>query len=243
MSATAERPDPSLGVFETFFVRDRATQALGRHMRRMRRSTERLYGLRPRPDLAARIRAEAARLGDGEHRLRVDARPVGDELRFGFEATPLAPRPELWRLAPLPLAGGYGPDKLVDRGPLQSSAAGGPVALLVDGAGSDAEVLEAAWANVWLLDGDRLITPPCDGRILPGVTRARAIELAPALGLSVSEQPNRLGQLHAATAMMLTSSLQLAAPAVLEGSPEPGPDATAAIARLRTALLAGDWDR
>jgi para-aminobenzoate synthetase / 4-amino-4-deoxychorismate lyase len=242
VSVAPERPDPSLGVFETLFIRDRATQALGRHMRRMRRSTERLYGLLPRPDLAARIRAEAARLGDGEHRLRVDARPVGKELRFTFEATALAPRPALWRLAPLPLAGGYGPDKLVDRGPLQSSAAGGPVALLVDGAGADAEVLEAGWANVWLLDGDRLITPPCDGRILPGVTRARAIELAPAFGLSVSEQPIRLGQLRAA-AMMLTSSLQLAAPAVLEGSPEPGPVAIAAIGRLRAALLAGDWDR
>ena len=44
-------------------------------------------------------------------------------------------------------------------------------------------MLEAAWGNVWLLEGDRLITPPADGRILPGVTRALLLELAPSLGL------------------------------------------------------------
>ena len=236
-------PDRSLGVFETLLVRGRTAQALGAHVARIQRSAQRLYGLLPPADLSAQIRARAAALDEGEHRMRVDARPVGSELRLAFTAAPLAPRRTLWRLAPLALAGGYGPDKLADRGPLTSSASGGPVALLVDGAGADADVLEAAWANVWLLDGERLITPPCDGRILPGVTRARVIELAPALGLGVSEQPIAVARLRTAAAVMLTSSLQLAAPAALEGAGEPGLDAVAAIGRVRAALLAGDWDR
>ncbi len=48
--------------------------------------------------------------------------------------------------------------------------------LLVD---ADGTVLEAAWGNVWVLEGDALLTPPADGRILPGVTRSLLLELAP----------------------------------------------------------------
>jgi para-aminobenzoate synthetase/4-amino-4-deoxychorismate lyase len=231
-------PDASLGVFETLLVRDRAAQALDAHVERLRRSAERLYGLRAPLELPALIRERARQLDDGEHRMRADG-----ALRLEFATTPLAPRPALWRLAPFRFPGGYGPDKLADRGPLTSSVAGGPVALLVDGDGPDADVLEAAWANVWLWDGRRLITPPCDGRILPGVTRARVIEHAPGLGLTVSEQPIRVAQLRSAAAAMLTSSLQLAAPAALHDVAEPGPDAVAVIARVRDALRRRDWDR
>ena len=121
-----------------------------------------------------------------------------------------------------------------------SSASGGPVALLVD---SDpvATVLEAGWANVWLVDSDRLITPPLDGRILPGITRARVIGLAGSLGLSVDELPISLAEARAGQPM-LTSSLQLAAPAAFEDRPDPGQEAVATIAQIRRALLRSDWE-
>jgi para-aminobenzoate synthetase/4-amino-4-deoxychorismate lyase len=241
VTAAPPRPDRSLGVFETLLVRNRAAQAIAAHIERMSGSTERLYGLLPPADVDDRVRARAERLGDGEHRMRVDARPVGRELRLEFETTPLAPRPALWRLTPLALSGGYGPDKLADRGPLESSASGGPVALLVDGAGPDADVLEASWANVWLLDGERLITPPCDGRILPGVTRARVLELAGALGLVVEERPISLSRAGAAP-LMLTSSLQLATPASLADAPPSPPEGTELVARIRAALLSSGWE-
>ena len=80
--------------------------------------------------------------------------------------------------------------------------------LLVD---ADGSVLEAAWANFWILDGRTLITPPADGRLLPGVTRARLLELAPSLGLEACERPISLAQARAAPAALLTSSLALAA--------------------------------
>jgi para-aminobenzoate synthetase/4-amino-4-deoxychorismate lyase len=246
--------DRSLGVFETLLVRDRRVQALDAHVQRLRRSAHRLYGLSAPPELPARIRAHAATLDAGEHRLRVDARPAAGEhrrrvdarpaageLQLTFTTTPLAPRAALWRLTPLPVAGGYGPDKLVDRGPLTSSAAGAPVPLLVDGAGREADVLEAAWANVWLIDGERLITPPCDGRILPGVTRARVLDLAGTAGVRVDERPITLTEARAAP-LMLTSSLQLAAPAALAGAPPPPADATELVARIRSALLSSGWE-
>jgi para-aminobenzoate synthetase/4-amino-4-deoxychorismate lyase len=234
--------DRSLGVFETVLVRDGAVQALGAHLARLRGSTESLYGLAPAGDLRAQIRERAAALGAGEHRLRVDVRPVDSTLDVTFRTGPLPPRPALFRLRPLTLAGGYGAQKLADRGPLagSSSASGGPVALLVDD-GPNAMALEAGWANVWLVVEDQLITPPLDGRILPGVTRARVIGLADSLGLSVDERPISLVQARAGQ-LMLTSSLQLAAPAAFEDGPEPDQDAVATIGRVRHALLETDWD-
>jgi para-aminobenzoate synthetase/4-amino-4-deoxychorismate lyase len=234
--------DPSLGVFETLLARDGAVQALGAHVARLQGSLSSLYGLEPPDDLETRIREQAAALGPGEHRLRVDIGPVPEALDVRFQSGPLPARPELFRLRPLTLAGGYGAHKFTDRGPLTgtSSASGGPVALLID-AGPDPTVLEAAWANVWLVDADQLITPPLDGRILPGITRARVIGLAGSLGLSVDELPISLAQARAGQPM-LTSSLQLAAPAAFEDRPEPGQEAVAAIAQIRRALLETDWE-
>ena len=234
--------DRSLGVFETLLVRDGGVQALGAHLARLRRSTSTLYALQPPQDLETRIRDCAIALGAGEHRLRVDFRPVNDAVDVAFQTGPLAPRPSLFRLRPLAHAGGYGEHKLTGRGPLAgtSSASGGPVALLVDD-DPDATVLEAAWANVWLLDEDRLITPSLDGRILPGVTRARVVGLAGSLGLSVQERPISLAQARVGQ-LMLTSSLQLAAVATFEDGPEPDQAAVATIGRIRRTLLKTGWE-
>jgi para-aminobenzoate synthetase/4-amino-4-deoxychorismate lyase len=234
--------DVSLGVFETLLVRDGAVQALRAHLTRLRGSIASLYGLELPDDLEARIRGRAAAVGVGGHRLRVDIRPVEAGLDVAFQSGPLPPRPELFRLRPLTLAGGYGAHKLADRGPLAgtSSASGGPVALLVDD-DPDATVLEAGWANVWLVDQDRLRTPPLDGRILPGVTRERVIGLAGSLGLSLDQRPISLAQARAGQPM-LTSSLQLAAVAAFEDGPEPDHAAVATIGRIRHALLEAGWE-
>jgi para-aminobenzoate synthetase / 4-amino-4-deoxychorismate lyase len=234
--------DRSLGVYETLLVRAGAVQALGAHLARLRGSIASLYGLGPPGDLEARIRERAAALGAGEHRLRVDIRPVEGTLEVTFQTGALPPRPELFRLQPLTLAGGFGEHKLADRGPLTgtSSASGGPVALLVD-SDPDATVLEAAWANIWLVDEDRLITPPLDGRILPGVTRARVIAQAEPLGLSIAQRPITLRQARAGQPM-LTSSLQLAAAAAFEDAPEPDRGAVATIDQIRRVLLETDWE-
>jgi para-aminobenzoate synthetase/4-amino-4-deoxychorismate lyase len=64
-------------------------------------------------------------------------------------------------------------------------------------------VLEAAHANVWIREGGALITPPADGRILPGITRAVLLAQAP----SAREEPVELARLMRAEQIFLTSSI------------------------------------
>ena len=74
--------------------------------------------------------------------------------------------------------GGLGEHKWADRRLLDRVAAKlprGELPLLLDGDGS---VLEASRASVFAILGERLLTPPTDGRILPSIARAQAIETA-----------------------------------------------------------------
>ena len=90
-------------------------------------------------------------------------------------------------------------------------------------------MLEAAWANVWIVDpGGTLVTPPADGRILPGITRGR---LLAAPHLKTREEPIALAELERAAAIVLTSSIRLATPAGLRRPPSDA--ARALAARLR----------
>ena len=85
--------------------------------------------------------------------------------------------------------------------------------LLVD---LDGEVLEAAHANVWIREGTALVTPPLDGRLLPGTVRARLLADPPA-GHTAREEPVRLERIAAADELLLSSSLRGLHPAALAG--------------------------
>ena len=106
---------------------------------------------------------------------------------------------------------------------------------------ADGDVLEAAWANVWILEGNRIVTPAADGRILPGVTRALLLARAGSVGLTAAAEPIALERAQRADAVFLTSSLRLAAHAALDGSAA-GPAGAATIGAIRTALQAVGWD-
>ena len=58
--------------------------------------------------------------------------------------------------------------------------------LMVD---SEGHITEATVANVFCVSGGRLLTPPVSHGILPGVTRARVLELAVGAGLELVEKP------------------------------------------------------
>jgi para-aminobenzoate synthetase / 4-amino-4-deoxychorismate lyase len=230
------RPDRSDGVFETMLVRDGRIQVLAQHLDRLARSSAALYGLRLPPGLPGRLRAHVAGAA-GEHRLRVDVVP-GEDIAVTMAAVAPGSRHAV-TLAPLVVPGGLGAHKWRDRRLLDVAARyrgaisgyGGPqTPLLVD---SDGTVLEAAWGNVWVLDGDALITPPADGRILPGVTRALLLELAPSLGLRPREDPISLHRMRAAPVTFATSAIRLAVAAGLDGQAAPP---TAAVDRIRAAL-------
>ena len=80
-----------------------------------------------------------------------------------------------------------------------------PWRLVID---ADQRVLEASRANVFLVEDGQIVTPPADGRILPGVTRRRVLELA-----TVSEEPVTLARLLAADEVFLTGSVRGVEPA------------------------------
>jgi para-aminobenzoate synthetase/4-amino-4-deoxychorismate lyase len=211
-------------VFETMLVRDGRVHAQPRHLDRLAHSIGALYGRRLPPDLARQLHGTAAAL-TGDHRLRVDAVPGQD---LAITTAPVAAgyrRPVT--LAPLVVPGGLGPHKWRDRTLLSTivsryrdTISGGDTRgrLLVD---ADGTVLEVAWGNVWLLEDDALVTPPADGRILPGVTRALLLELAPSLGLRAREEPISLDRVHRAQSAFATSAIRLAVPVTLAGHAAP----------------------
>ena len=100
------------------------------------------------------------------------------------------------------------------------------VPLLLD---LDGDVLEAAYANLFIVEGTHLITPPLDGRQLPGTVRARVLALHPAL-----EERLSLDRVAAADELLLASSVRGIHPARLSDGPEPRFQLGA---RLRAALL------
>jgi anthranilate synthase/aminodeoxychorismate synthase-like glutamine amidotransferase len=81
-----------------------------------------------------------------------------------------------------------------------------------------------------------LRTPPADGRILPGVTRAAVLELAVRDGLSVLEEPITTARLLAATEVFVTNSVAGLVPARSLDQPAASWPAGPWSGRLRTAL-------
>jgi branched-chain amino acid aminotransferase len=67
-------------------------------------------------------------------------------------------------------------------------------------------VLEATSSNFFWIEDSRLITPPLDGCLLPGTTRAVVIALAPGMGLTVQEVPASLARIRRCDGAFLTVS-------------------------------------
>jgi para-aminobenzoate synthetase/4-amino-4-deoxychorismate lyase len=220
------------------------------HLARLERSVRALYDAELPKDLNAHLLAAAA--AAPLQRLRVLARPAAagarhdradaaapdraepagpdpGALAVDISAEPLTaePAPDAVELAPAVLPGGLGAHKWHDRRLLDELAERvGAVPLLVD---LDGDVLEAAYANVFIVEGTHLVTPPLDGRQLPGTVRARMLALHPAL-----EQRLTLDRIAAADEVLLASSIRGIHPARLAGGPEPPRFQLGA--RLRAAL-------
>ena len=210
LTGGADRPDASLGVFETLLVRGGSPVDARAHLARLERSVSALYGETLPEDLEARVLAAAATAR--VQRLRVVAAPGRVELH----AEPLAaePAPEPVTLSPAVLPGGLGAHKWCDRRLLDELAGRlDAVPLLLD---LDGDVLEAAYANLFIVEGTHLITPPLDGRQLPGTVRARVLALHPA-----REERLSLDRIAAADELLLASSVRGIHPARLSDGPEP----------------------
>jgi branched-chain amino acid aminotransferase len=72
--------------------------------------------------------------------------------------------------------------------------------------GADGLVSEGSGENVFVVTGDRILTPPVSSSILGGITRDTAIRLARELGLEVAEQAVSREQLYAADELFFTGT-------------------------------------
>jgi len=228
LAGEADRPDPALGVFETILIRDGVPVDLRAHLARLARSVEALYGAGLPEDLSEDVLAAAA--GAPLQRVRIvaaaseDGRPI--EIEIGAEPLEAEPAADPVVLAPAVLPGGLGAHKWRDRR-LVDEVAGrlDAVPLILD---LDGDVLEAAYANVFIVDGTHLVTPPLDGRQLPGTVRARVLALHPA-----REERLTLDRIAAADELLLASSIRGIHPGRLVDGDEPRFQLGA---RLRAAL-------
>jgi para-aminobenzoate synthetase / 4-amino-4-deoxychorismate lyase len=203
------RPDPEQGVFETVLVQRGQPVALEAHLARLAGSLTELYEVELDPAAEDRARTAAAAAGTERARLRILADPFGGLEVTVSEAGARGHEPA--QLMPYVLPGGLGRHKWRDRRLLEALTARGAVPLLVD---TDGLVLEAAYANVWIAEGGQLLTPPADGRILPGITRAVILETEP----GAREEPIELARLGRAEAVFLTSSISGRHPALITRS-------------------------
>lgn len=191
------------------------------HLSRLARSLAEVYGQALPPHLEDEMREAASGIPLG--RLRCTLAPVEDGLQLdllagGVELEAVFPERGV-HLRTHEIAGGLGPHKWVDRRGINRPAPDEPGALITD----EGEVLEAGWANVFAVHGGTLLTPPLDGRLLPGTTRAAVVLLAAKHDIETSEQPLHPEDLLNAEETFLTGSIRGMEPALsLDGEELPG---------------------
>jgi para-aminobenzoate synthetase / 4-amino-4-deoxychorismate lyase len=200
---------------------------LDAHIERLSASVAALYD-RALPSEARATAAAHAR--EVEHgKLRLTVVPADGRLQLGVAASEVDARdvfPAIDRGAALRsvvVEGGLGEHKWADRRLLDGATAAalpGELPLLLEG---DGTVLEASRGSVFAIRGERLATPPTDGRILPSIARRQAIEVAAGQGIETSEERLTLADLRAGE-VFLTGSVRGVEPVKeLDGVPLPPP--------------------
>jgi anthranilate synthase/aminodeoxychorismate synthase-like glutamine amidotransferase len=149
-------------------------------------------------------------------------------------------------LRPVTVPGGLGAHKWQDRRLLlqaRERAALGPDEhlLILDGNG---DVLETDRANVFAVIDGVLHTPPADGRLLPGITRAAILRLARRDGIPVRETQVSSWLLVHASEVFVTNSVHGVMPvsdltAVRQGTGRPGAGTAWPAGPLTARLQAG----
>jgi para-aminobenzoate synthetase/4-amino-4-deoxychorismate lyase len=200
-------PRPALGVFTSLRVTGAGCRDLDRHLARLDDSTWRLFGKHLPPGTRAELAARLTERPSG--RLRVTARPFGGPIHVTAEVVPVSPAPAAVGLHPVTIAGGLGAHKWRDRRILdqareQAGLGADQHLLILDASG---EVLETDRANVFAVIDGVLRTPPADGRLLPGITRAAVLRLAARDGMPAKEEPLSARLLRQAAEVFVTNSV------------------------------------
>ncbi len=94
---------------------------------------------------------------------------------------------------------------------------------------------EASMSNIFLITDDKLMTPPLESGILPGITREAVIELADWLGISTIERDITIEELFRVREAFLTNSLIEIMPLIeIDGKPVASGKPGLLTRRLRT---------
>lgn len=232
--------DVDQGLFETLLVAGGEPVELDAHLARIGQSCDLLFRLPLPPGTRDLARERAAGIPLGRLRLIVSA--VAGDLRTAAIVEEIAPEivfpaPEraAAALRTLRLSGGLGAHKWVDRAVL-NRVREPEVALLLD---TDYTVLEASRANVFIVRGESIATPPADGRILPGTARNALLEVAAEERIEAHREPLALDDLRNADEVFLTGSVRgLQRAGSLDGEPLP---AAGEISRRLAAGLRRRW--
>lgn len=250
------------GAYETLRTYGGRPFALDRHLRRLRASVARLGFALPLSDaeLRARLDALLAAAGNPEAYIRLlVTRGVGD-CSYHFERVqgptvvmltkPYVALPEsayeqgvavavvsTRRNSPRALDPAIKASSLLNNvlATREAQARGAFEAVLLN---EHDEVCEGAGSNVFVVRAGRVCTPPLEAGILAGITRELLLEIAPAVGHVVHEQPLTPADLRSADEAFLTSSLKEVLPIrTIDDQPvgngRPGPVSRALLAAFR----------
>ena len=191
---TSPRPDPARGIFETLLVHQGACVNADAHLDRLASSC-RTLGLTLPHDLEKQVADASDALDSGRVRVVVDG--TGVQVSTG---PPPADGPV--RLRPVVLPGGLGEHKWADRALIETLSGPGATPLFCD---LDGTVLEAGYAAVAIVEGNQLVVPPLDGRLLPSISRAAMLE---GTNLRTVVEPFTLDRARHADSVLLTSALR-----------------------------------
>jgi branched-chain amino acid aminotransferase len=188
-----------LGLFETLRTWNGWPTLLPRHLDRLKRSAEQLGiplapNQTPTADDVRVLLAADGRKEDALLRITLSgglSESAGSTLWMRSSPLPPPPPASGVRLGPAgparndKLAGykslNYWPYRLLHE---SGRAEGFDESLTVDPTG---EIREGSRTNIFIVAEGGLITPPCDGRIVPGIMRGVVVERAPRLGIAVEE--------------------------------------------------------
>lgn len=120
----------------------------------------------------------------------------------------------------------------------EAKARGAVEALIIDA--HDA-VVEGTSSNLFVVQGGKLLTPPETAGILPGITRARVLEIARELRLDIEYRALPLAELVQADEAFISSTVREMLPVVciddhVIGGGQPGPLTTRLLAAFRTRV-------
>jgi para-aminobenzoate synthetase/4-amino-4-deoxychorismate lyase len=160
-------PKADLGIFTSIAVKNGQPVLFDRHLQRLQRSCEVLYGQKL-PESVEHDAVRAVSSMNDNQRLRIEAIPIGGSVEIRMQNGPMPGDDSPLSLVSTTVHDGNGNHKWIDRSALQ-----GQPALLVD---DKSLVLECTTANVFVVFDGQIITPPLDGRILPGIARSIVVD-------------------------------------------------------------------